>query len=192
MTTTSTAPVTTTTTAPVTTTTIFLPPGTVCEGNTETRYVLIEGMLFVCEKHKQKSSTGVALNDANAVEFRSSSLQECLQACTDNRLPDGRQAACQSIDYRASTCRLNMDTLRPEGNGAPVPSAGNNFYEKMCVTPSNDRQCPGPFLLAPNVDLNVHLKFLTLNITVGPCRFRANGHTNKHLRGMHAAVCRQS
>lgn len=180
---------TVTTTTPVPTTTIFLPPGTVCEGNRETRYVLIEGTLFVNEEHKQKSSTGVALNDANAVEFQSRSLQECLQACTNNRLPDGRQAVCQSVDYRAGSCRLNTNTLRPEGSGTPTPSAGNSFYEKICVTPSNNRQCPGPYLLTLNVGFGVHLTSLALKIAVGSCRLRTGGYTNAHLRGMHAAVC---
>jgi hypothetical protein len=89
----------------------------------------------------------VELQGSDTQTFIATNEKQCIDACTNNRLPTGQQAACWSFDFdRVSRqCAITTQRLPPNGNGSPVQNPRKSYYEKVCLDATLVVNCPEVF-----------------------------------------------
>ncbi|KAK0419574.1 hypothetical protein QR680_014213 [Steinernema hermaphroditum] len=108
-----------------------------CGKGKSSRFLKTEG--FELHAHDDEKLTGL-------------SIDECVDACTDNRA--GTKALkCKSFDYHNSTCILSSEAAVPLGNGQLKQRQGTDYFEKICVDERVSDECPMVFSRFPQMIL---------------------------------------
>uniref|UniRef100_A0AC34F1S0 Apple domain-containing protein n=1 Tax=Panagrolaimus sp. ES5 TaxID=591445 RepID=A0AC34F1S0_9BILA len=70
-----------------------------------------------------------------------SSLDECINLCSNNVATNGSSFKCNSFEFAESKCVLSSETAVPLGNGQLKQQSGSDYYEKVCIDEKIAGEC---------------------------------------------------